>query len=163
MGRGKQFLVCCVVAVVLAGGAAHAGSDVLRVKVVDEATGGAVSRALVVLGDRVRPVWPFGMARFRNVGDDRVSITAIYIAGRATRMVTFHDVPVGNDGRLVLPLPNALPLHREARFSLSVPFVPEGADWTGVLPQLGVQAVGPKLGIFSIPRSRKYSSVMSSA
>lgn len=146
--RRRYCMLGCAGALAFTAQAAVAGNGVLRVKVVDEATGNPVPRAMVVLDDQVKRSTFNGVVRFGDVEDDRVTLTAIYDAGSVKRLVTFHDVPVDSGRPMVLPVENGRALRREARFAMSVPFVPDGTDWTGLLPQLGVQFAGPKLGIF---------------
>ncbi len=129
----------------------------LRVKVVDEATGKPVPDAVAIIGRQVRQTSQEGTTRLFGPIGERVTVTVAYIAGRVKRLVTFHNVPVGTSGNrrvgqgeLLLPVPNGLPLRREAKFFLDVPFggVPAGSIWTGLLPQLATDLVGPRFGAF---------------
>jgi len=119
------------------------------IKVVDQDTGKSVRGVYVVINNKVRKTSKKGKVKIASPKGERKTITIIYDSGSVQRLVSFHDIKL-NQKTTVLPVKNALPVFKQAKFSLSAPFgsVPQGTNWTGLLPQLSSNVSGPRMAMF---------------
>lgn len=122
-----------------------------RIKIVDEFTGQPMAGATVMVGDKSYPVDTSGTATVRRdaSGGANLTVSATYLDGKIRRIETVHGVPVTPE--IVLRVPNAHSLRREAVFSVGVPFGPiqRQAKAMLLLPQPVYESGGLNFGHYN--------------